>query len=549
MAESASVSEALARGRKSFAGRAWADAHAQLSAADAESPLAPHDLELLARAAYLVGRETESVDALARAYSEMIDRGDAPGAARCAFLAAFQLLSRGERAQGGGWLGRARRVLEDGGHDCAERGSVLTLEALQRLAAGDVDAAYATFGEAAEIGRRFADADVMALGRLGQGQALVRSGEIMRGIGLLDEVMVDVTSGDVSPIFAGVVYCAVLEVCNDIYDLRRAHEWTTALSRWCDAQPDLVPYRGECLVRRAEIMRLHGAWLDALEAAERACDWLSRPPPRAAVGAAHYQQAELHRLRGELDEAEEAYRRANEAGRKPQPGLAQLRLSQGKVGAAQAAIRGVLDETRARRARARVLPACVEILLAAGDAAGARSGADELAEIADELSAPLLKALSAQASGAVLLAEGDPGAALAALREAATVWRELDVPYEAARTRVLIALACGRLADEDGAAMELEAARQTFERLGAAADLQRLLDASPRRQADAPGGLTPREVEVLRLVATGRTNRVVAADLCISEKTVARHLSNIFGKLGVSSRSAATAFAYEHELV
>jgi len=549
MTDRAEPRGALARGRASFAGRVWAEAYEHLSAADSEAPLDPPDLELLGCAAYLVGKESQSVDALARAHQALLGSGDAPGAARCAFLAGLQLIGRGEQAQGGGWVARARRVLEDGGQDCVERGCVLIPEALRLLGAGDLVAAHATFEEAGEIGRRFADADVTALARLGQGQVLVRSGEIARGISLLDEVMVGVTAGEVSPIFAGIIYCAVLEVCHDIYDLRRAQEWTAAFTRWCESQPDLVPFRGQCLVRRAEIMRFHGAWPDALEAAEQAHERLSRLPGQGAVGAALYQQAELHRLRGELALAESTYRRAGEAGRKPQPGLAQLRMAQGNMAAAEAAIRGVLDETRHPRARARVLPACVEILLAAGDRAGARRAADELAEIAERLDAPLLEALSAQASGAILLVEEEHGAALGLLRRACGLWRELDAPYEAARTRVLMGLACRALADADGAAIELAAARRAFERLGAAVDLRRLDDLTAVSRSEAPGGLTAREVEVLRLVATGKTNRAVAADLCISEKTVARHLSNIFTKLGLPSRSAATAFAYEHGLV
>ena len=296
-------------------------------------------------------------------------------------------------------------------------------------------------------------------------------------------------------------------------------------------------------------MQLHGVWPDALEEVRRACAGLSHPASQDAAGAAFYQLAELHRLRGELAEAEAAYREATRWGRSPQPGLALLRLAQGQVEAAAGAVRREVDEAEGRAARARLLPAFVEIVLAEGDVEAARAGADELAAIAAELDAPLLHAVSAHASGAVLLQEGDPRAALTALRRAWNIWKALEAPHEAARVRVLIALACRDLGDQDTAEMELDAARWVFQQLSAAPDLARVDALS--RQADGrdTGGLTAREAQVLRLVAAGMTNRAIAADLILSEKTVARHVSNIFTKLDVPSRAAATAYAYEHGIV
>ncbi|HET9948451.1 MAG TPA: LuxR C-terminal-related transcriptional regulator [Longimicrobiales bacterium] len=548
MATAETRSELLSRGARSLERRAWGDAYRRLREADAHAPLDPSGLEALARAAYLLGRESESLAALERAHAEAAQRGDASTAARSALFAAFQLMGRGEHARGGGWLARARRVLDESGEEGPERGLLLALEALRQLGAGELEAARATFEQAAEIGRRLGDVDVTSLGRLGQGQAMVRGGDLEGGLALLDEVMLAVTADEVSPVFAGVIYCAVLEACHEIHDLRRAHEWSAALDCWCASQPDLVPFRGECLVRRAELMRVHGAWGEALEAVEAACDRLSNPPRRGMLGAALYQQAELHRVRGELAEAEEAYRRASEAGRQPQPGLALLRLAQGNVRAAKAAVDALCNETRAPAARARMLPACVEVFLEAGDAAAARAAAEELAALAGRFRAPLLRAAAAGARGAVLLAEGAPGEALGALGEALGLWEELGAPYEGARTRVRVARARHALGDEDGATLEIAAARSAFERLGARTELERaVLEPGPRPAA--PGGLTARELEVLRLVATGRTNRAIAAELHISEKTVARHVSNIFVKLGVTSRAAATAYAYEHGLV
>jgi len=358
-------------------------------------------------------------------------------------------------------------------------------------------------------------------------------------------VMVAVTSDEVSPIVTGDVYCSVIEACQESFDLRRAQDWTQALSRWCDSQPDLVPYRGQCLLHRAELMQLRGAWEDAMDEARQASTRLAARPGRPSVGAALYQQAELHRLRGEVSAAEEAYRQAGEAGREPQPGLARLWLAQGRTRAAQAAIRRAVDEADDTLTRSRLLPALVEIMLAADDLPAARAGAGELAGIAEGLGAPLLRALAAHAQGAVLLAEDRPQAALGPLRRAWSDWQELEAPYEGARVRVLLSLACRRLGDEETARMELDAARRVFQRLGAAGEVARLAE-QPRAPA---GGLTAREVQVLREVAAGKTNRAIAADLFLSEKTVARHVSNILGKLGLASRSAATAYAYENGLV
>ena len=404
------------------------------------------------------------------------------------------------------------------------------------------------FQQIVDIGTRFKDNDLVTSARHGMGRARIRSGAQAQGFALLDEVMAGVTSGGVSPMMTGVIYCSVLDACREASDLGRAAEWASAMHAWCETQADDVPYRGRCMVFRTEVMRFRGDWPEALEEANRACARLAGPPPHQAASEAFYQQAEIYRVRGELAEAEKAYVRASELGRSPQPGLALLRLAQGNVDAAQAAIRQVVLETQLPATRCAVLAAYVEIMIAADDIPAAREGAEEVSRIAAQVGTPFLDALSAHARGSVLLAGGEAQSAVGELRRAAQAWQTVDAPYELARTRMLVGLASVELGDQDTAALEMEAARHAFKHLGAAGDLAGLEELSHPRTAQAAAGLTGREIEVLALVSTGKSNRDIATDLFISEKTVARHVSNIFNKLGVSSRAAATAYAYQHDL-
>jgi DNA-binding NarL/FixJ family response regulator len=541
--------DALARGRTAHARREWPDAYDSLSEADRSASLGADDVVLLATAAFMIGRDDEWMSGLERAHHLYEDAGDSLGAVRCAFWIGMNLALRGELGPATGWLARAHRLLEREGRDCVERGYLLLPVMIEHEATGDLVAAAATAGEAAEIGERFGDADLFAIAVHAQGQVLIRHGRVREGLGLLDEAMVAVTTRELSPPVTGLVYCGVILACQEVYDVRRAQEWTAALTRWCEQQPGLVAFTGRCLVHRAEIMQLRGAWRDALAEARSAGRRLADGTNRAAAAQAFYRQAELHRLQGEFDAAEDAYREASQYGWEPQPGVAQLRLAQGRVAAAAAAIRRVSAETTAPLKRAGLLPALVEIMLAVGDVEAARTACRELEAMVETYESMMMGAMLWQARGAVALAEGDERAALLALRQALQKWQELEAPYDAARVRVLVALACRALGDEDAVDLELGTARRTFAELGAAPDLARIDALLERTGSGATHGLTPRELEVLRLVAAGRSNRRIAEVLVISEHTVARHVQNIFAKLGVSSRTAAGAFAFEHHLV
>ena len=542
------ASQELERGRTSFERRAWLDAYTALSEADQVEPLQAPDLDLLATAASLVGRMEVYLAVLERAHLAYIERGDNLAAARSAGWLGMTLAIRGELGPASGWFSRAQRLVEREGRECVEQGWLLVPLVFQREATGDYDGAYEAAAQAVEIAERFGDLDLAAIALHAQGVERIKQGSVDEGLRLMDEAMVGVTAESVSPIVAGIVYCGVIAGCEEAFEVRRAQEWTNALTRWCDEQPQMVSFTGRCLAHRAGLMQLHGEWKDALEEAKLARERCEEAMNRAATGQALYQQGELHRLQGDFEAAETAYREGSAFGREPQPGLALLQLAQGDVEAAAAMTRRAASEAASPFALATKLPAHVEVMLAAGDLAEARRAADELAGISAIGKRAMLEAISAGAQGEVALAEGDPSSALVALRQAARLWQELDAPYEVARVRLLIGLACRGLGDEESATLELGAAREEFERLAAAPDLARIDRVESRSPASAHG-LSARELEVLRLVAVGKTNREIAAELVVSEHTVARHLQNIFAKLRVTSRTAATAFAFQHELV
>jgi len=545
------VDHDTASGRRAYAARAWQDACDALSRASTSDPLDADDVERLAWSAILCGRDDPAFEAFERLYDIRLEAGDGLRAARAAFWLGMRLMSIDQTGRASGWLARAQRLIEREGPDCVECGYLRLPLFFRFTAAGDHAAARAAAAEAAEMGDRHRDHDLSAIGRAFAGHALIRQGRLSDGLPLLDEAMVAATGGGLSPVVTGLIYCDAIGACQQSHALDRAREWTAALSGWCEAQPQLVPFAVTCLIHRSEIMQLGGAWHEAFAEAQRASARLA-DTRGGDSGHALYQEGEIHRLRGEIAEAEDAYTRAVERGRDPHPGLALLRLAQGRVDQAVAATRRVLSVTTDPLQRTRFLPAHVEILLAASELDEARQAAGELVALADRFNMDVLGAMARHAKGAVALAGGDAPDAIALLRSAQDVWQRVGAPYVGARIRLLVARALRALGDEDAAVLELDAAKKVFVELGAAPDVAAAdVMTTPRATAGLPPdthGLSARELEVLRHVASGRTNKAIAQALFLSEKTVDRHVSNIFVKLDVSSRAAATAWAYQHGL-
>jgi DNA-binding CsgD family transcriptional regulator len=539
-------SAALQEARELYAHHSWSRAFEALQHLDQQEALHGPDLEKLAWSAALVGRDEIFLDTLERLYHLYLDDGNRLTAARFAFWLGFRLMYLGEVARGAAWMGRCQELVDEHGEDSVERGYLLLTPIRKCLMAGDFASAAEMAARAVAIGKRYADPDLVALARNLQGRSLMQSGRVEEAMALFDESMLAAASGELSPIVTGIIYCAVIASCQRVFALDRAREWTAALAEWCERQPELVTFRGSCQVHRSEILQLAGEWEKALAHAERACCG-DLAADRDAVGDAFYVRGEIHRLRGELEQAEDAYLKSSQLGRDPQPGLAQLRAAQGRHRVAFSALKRLLGETTDLLARARLLPPFLEVCLDLGDLPEASSAAAELERIAAQYDSESLGAISAHARGLCLLSQGDAQGALGPLRRAFYVWQRLGAPYQEARSQLALSSACRMLGDSEGARLCLEAARSLFEQLGAAHDLATL--GRPSARPDSAQGLTPRELQVLRLVATGKTNRMIAEQLELSEKTIDRHVSNIFQKIDVGSRAAATAYAYEHELM
>ncbi|WP_255444052.1 helix-turn-helix transcriptional regulator [Robiginitalea sp. SC105] len=526
----------------------WTDIYTRLSKAEPAS-LGPESHVDLALAAYLTGRDDESFGFMERAHRCYLESGQSKYAVRCCFWLGLMLMNNGEMARSNGWMTRGQRLMDTGAEqDQPERGLFIIPKALGSLANGHSEEARKLFEQAAVIGENFCDPDLLVLSHLGQGQALIQVGEVQSGIELLDESMVAINTDEIFPVVKGIVYCAVIETCSKVWDISRAQEWTAALTKWCNSQPDLVPFKGQCLARRGEIMQFQGDWHRALREIGDACKLLSRYRS-AAAGEAFYRKAELHRLLGAYKDAEACYNESANWGRKPQPGLALLRLAQGDEQGAIRAVRTALKESGDPVQRMQLLPAVIQIMVAGGALEEAFGVLEELCEIANRTNVPFLQAKAAYSSGLVRYAEKNYTRSIEHSREAMKHLNRLYIPYHYARIRELKGQAYRELDDGENAALELSAAKWLFEQLKAKPDLERIAPMLRSARVHHTQGLTLRELQVLRLVASGKTNKSVARELFISERTVDRHVSNIFDKLGVSSRVSATVLAIKNKLI
>jgi DNA-binding CsgD family transcriptional regulator len=539
----ADVAVPLEQARELHAQSRWAEAYRQFAAANRAERLDVEDLERYAETAQILGRGDEAIQLLRRAFDARVDAGEVGRAITAAFWLWQAFIINAEFARASGWAAQVRRALPD-----QDNGWLLVTEAYFLIAAADYDQAAQLLARAADAASRQGETDLVAFATTVWGRALIKAGSLKQGLSRLDEAMLAVVERDTSPRATSMLYCSAIATCHEAREFGRAREWTRALGAWLDTLPPLGgAYFGNCRVYRAHLMCLYGAWREALDEVAFVCDDLSGNFGQLVAGHAHYQLAELHRLLGN-PEAEASYRRAGELGGPTQPGLSLLRLAQGEVDKAVLGIRRALAETEGQLERLDLLSAGVTIMLAAANIDAAREAVTELADIAAVYTTPGVQAEFAAARGALALSEGDPARALPLLRSAARSWREIDAPHAVATVSVLIGLACRAIGDDDGAQVEFESARSTFARLGARPNLRRV-DELLHRAALGPGGLSARELEVLRLLAAGRTNHAIAIELFVSERTVHRHVSNIFDKLGVHSRTAAASYAIQHHII
>ncbi|RHW24598.1 LuxR family transcriptional regulator [Nocardioides immobilis] len=498
-----------ARDRRDFAA-----AYDELVVLRGSGSLDAEGLYALGDAAWWLGLIRETLEICEECHERFLEEGRLDRAAMVALESGFHWMMRGEPEVGSGWLSRARRLL-DGQPPSIGHGFLLWMDAQVRFASGDIEGARSG---AVALEQLAADLEEPALACFGlalQGVMTIRGGDTARGFELLDEAMLPVLAGRIGPGEAGNLYCQMISICTDLADVARARRWTEATERWCDLSSSAVMFEGICRVHRAQLLRIQGDLDAAEEAAAAACAELAELNVEA-VAEAHYEIGESRRLRGELAGARAAYDAAASLGRVPQPGRSLLVLAEGRPDEAAAAIRGAVAEQGDPFPRARLLAAQATIACARGDYTTADVAASELDAIARTYGSPGFRAWADIARGAVLIGSGSPADAVAPLRAALAACRAMGATYDENVAR-------GLLADA--------------------------IDPQAQTSAGPPGGLTAREWEILGAVAEGLSNRQVAARLVISEKTVARHLANVYAKLGVTSRTAAAAWAHQEGVV
>jgi DNA-binding NarL/FixJ family response regulator len=527
--------DSLTQAREAYAARDWATAATRFDAVPTEH-LAADDLADYADAVWWLGRIDDNLRLSAAACDAFLAGSRPVEAAGSALVLGVFHLARGDELQGMGWIGRAGHLLE-GIPECPVHGLLLHLTGVEpSLQAGQPAAAVDAARRVQDLGRRLGQPDLVAIGLNGEGRALIRSGQVIDGLRLLDEAMLAVLDGELAPFVSGTLYCHTIAACHEVADVRRMNRWTDLAERWLATFPAAVAFGGLCAVHRAQLHLIHGRWDDAERTALQVVPDLDANRIDYAAEA-WYVVAEARRLRGDPSAAG-AYDEAHARGRDPQPGRALLQLLGGDAAGAATSVRTALaavgsDSLR----RAPLCAAAVEIAVAAGRPGDASGAASELAATAATYATSGLEAMAAGARGAMLLAEGRAEEALPVLRDACRRWHELGATHDVAATCSRLAEAYRALGDEASAAAEDTRAEEAYERLGV-----------PRPGAEAPDGLSRRECEVLTLVAEGRSNREIGDRLFISDRTVGRHLTNIYNKLGVTSRTQAVRYAIEHGL-